>query len=158
MISKMTTEAVKAICSWSYPLPYDVYNYVSFDEAIENKSPLLDVENADNYLCFWDDEILIAYISIYKKGDCVFIGIGLAPDYCSKGLGKYYLKQGIATAKIRYPNDRIWIQVRSWNIRAIRCYESCGFKEQYRKIIKDRFGNDTEFVHMRLESEKYKND
>ncbi len=93
MITNMTPEAVKVICSWKYPSPYDVYN-LSFDEASENGSPLLNKSNTDNYLCFWDDEILIAYISIYKKGDCVFLGIGLAPDYCSKGLGKYYLKQG----------------------------------------------------------------
>lgn len=113
MITNMTPEAVKSICSWQYPPPYDVYNYMSIDEAIKNESPWLDVENADNYICFWDDEILIAYISIFKKEDRVFIGIGLAPDYCSKGLGKHYLKQGVATAKIRYPNDRICIQVRS---------------------------------------------
>ena len=68
-----------------------------------------------------------------------------------KGHGKTYLKQGLETAKARYPGSEIWVEVRSWNIRAIKCYESCGFTEKYKETIKDRFGNDTEFVFMILE-------
>lgn len=151
MITNMTPEAVKEICSWNYPPPYDAYNYMSFNEAIKNKSPLLNEASADNYLCFWDNGVLVAYLGIFQKGESVFLGIGLAPDYCSKGLGKEYLNYGINIAKTRFPNKEIWVQVRSWNIRAIRCYENCGFKEQYRKNTKDRLGNDGEFIFMCLE-------
>ncbi len=154
MITAMNTSAVKAICSWQYPSPYDVYSYMSYDEAVNNNSPLLKDENKDNYLCFWENGTLIAYINVYQTKDRVFLGIGLSPDCCGKGLGKTYLKQGLDVAKTRHPNSEIWVQVRSWNKRAIKCYESCGFEEKYRKITKDRFGNDQEFVFMRLEGEK----
>ena len=92
MITSMNLSCVKEICSWKYPEPYDVYNYISFDEAIRSNSPLLKAENKDNYLCFWEDEILTAYINISKKDDKTFLGIGLAPDFCDKGFGKIYLK------------------------------------------------------------------
>lgn len=151
MITSMNLSAVKTICSWQYPEPYDVYNYMSFEEAVNCGSPLLKEENENNYMCFWENEVLSAYINIYTKDDKVFIGIGLSPDCCGKGHGKTYLKQGLEIAKARYPGSEIWVEVRSWNIRAIKCYESCGFTEKYRRIINDRFGNDTEFVFMILE-------
>ncbi len=151
MKASINISAVKEICSWQYPEPYDVYNYLSFDEAVKSNSPLLKEENKDNYMCFWEKDTLIAYINIYIKDSKAFIGIGLSPDFCGKALGKTYLKQGIETAKNRYPKSEIWVEVRSWNVRAIKCYEACGFKEKYKEIIKDRFGNDEEFVFMRLE-------
>lgn len=151
MITSMNLSCVKEICSWKYPKPYDVYNYISFDEAIKSNSPLLKEENKYNYLCFWKEKKLTAYINIYQKDYNTFIGIGLAPDFCGKGFGKDYLKYGIEKANIRYPNSEIWVQVRSWNIRAIKCYESCGFKEQYRETVIDRLSNEVEFVFMRLE-------
>lgn len=151
MITSMNITAVKEICSWKYPEPYDVYNYVPFEEAVKSNSPLLRDENKNNYLCFWENETLTAYINIYQKDSKVFIGIGLAPDFCGKGLGKTYLKQGIETARSCYSESEIWVEVRSWNERAIKCYENCGFKEQYKETVKDRFGNDTEFVYMQKE-------
>lgn len=149
MISSMNISAVKQICSWKYPAPYDVYNYMSFEEAVKTNSPLLNAENKDNYLCFWENDILTAYINIYRKDSKIFLGIGIMPDYCGKGLGKAYLEKGISVAKSRYPKSEIWVEVRSWNKRAVKCYEKCGFKEQYRKIIKDRFKNNTGFVFMK---------
>lgn len=151
MITSINPSAVKAICSWQYPEPYDIYNYMSFDEAVRNNSPLLKAENKDNYICFWENETLTAYISFYRKDSKIFLGIGLAPHLCGKGLGRFYLKQGTQAAESRYPDREIWVQVRSWNKRAIKCYESCGFTEKYKEIIKDRFGNDEEFIFMSLE-------
>ncbi len=107
MKTSMNISAVKSICSWRYPEPYDVYNYMSFDKAVKNNAPLLKDENKDNYICFWEDETLSAYINIYKKDENVFLGIGLSPDLCGKGFGETYLRQGIETAKSRYPKSEI---------------------------------------------------
>ena len=153
MKTAMNISAAKAICSWKYPEPYDVYNYMSFDEAVESNSPLLNNENKDNYICFWENETLSAYINIYKKDEKIFLGIGLSPDLCGKRFGEAYLIQGIETAKSRYPDREIWVQVRSWNKRAVKCYDNCGFSEKYKETLKDRFGNDEEFVFMRLEED-----
>ena len=142
----MSESAVKDICSWRYLPPYNVYN-CEYDETSRS---LLKEENRKNYLCFWGNNTLNAYINIYSKNDMLFLGIGLSPEKCGKGLGKAYLLQGISEAKKRYPNKKIWVQVRSWNQRAIKCYESCGFKEQYIATARDRYDKDEEFVFMCL--------
>ena len=72
---------------------------------------------------------LVGYTNITKKpnGD-LFLGIGLAPKYCGKGLGSAILENSIEDAKNRYPGSKITLQVRSWNERARKCYEKAGFK------------------------------
>ena len=142
--------AVKDICSWKYPPPYNVYN-CEYDEV---SGSMLEEEKCKNYLCFWENDTLNAYINIYCKNDKFFLGIGLSPEKCGKKLGKVYLLQGISEAKKRYPNKTIWVQVRSWNQRAIKCYKSCGFKKQYKDIEKDRHGKDEEFVFMCLQEKE----
>ncbi len=144
----MDEKTAKQICSWRYEAPYDVYNYMSYEEAIQSKAAILDCDRAENYLCFWKDDCLVAYISIFLNTDKVFLGIGVAPELCGKALGKVCLNQGIREAQKKHPDRELWIQVRSWNERAIRCYKSCGFTENSRKYIKDRFGNCEEFVFM----------
>ena len=54
-------------------------------------------EIKDNYICFWENETLTAYINIHLKDGKVFIGIALSPDNCGKGLGKTYLKNVLQT-------------------------------------------------------------
>ena len=127
MFTKMNDLAAKQICNWKYEHPYSVYNYMEYDEAVKKCAAIVNPEKAENFLCFWDKNVLIAYINIYTMEEKIYIGIGLSPDYCGKGLGEYFLKQGIAEAKKRYPKEKIWIKVRSWNKRALRCYQKCGF-------------------------------
>ncbi len=149
-ITSMNERAAKSICSWNYPQPYDVYNFLSYEESLKHDVAILKQENSDNYLCFWENNVLVAYINFYINSQKLMIGVGLSPEKCGKGLGETYLKLGIKEANKRYPDKTVWVQVRSWNKRAIKCYKNCGFKEQYREIKKDRNGNDAEFVFMCL--------
>ena len=102
MITSINLSAVKAICSWEYPEPYNVYDYMCFDEAVRNNSPLLNSDNKDNYLCFWNDVTLVAYTSIIPKGENLYIGIGVAPQFCGQGMGETLLNQTIIECKRRY--------------------------------------------------------
>ncbi len=147
----MNPEAAKQICSWKYATPYNVYDYMTYEEAVRKQAAITQIPKADNYLCFWDNETLVAYTSIASEEDKVYIGIGIAPQFCGQGLGAFYLDKTVLEAQKRYPDKEIWVQVRSWNERAIKCYESGGFKESYKKTIKDRFSNYEEFVFMCLE-------
>lgn len=146
----MNPEAAKQICSWRYEQPYSVYNYITYEEAVKKQAAITQPENADNYLCFWNDENLIAYTSIILKDEKVYIGIGVSPQFCGQGSGNYYLNKTLFEAKKRYPLNEIWVQVRSWNERAIKCYRKSGFVEKHREIIYDRFNDKTEFVFMRF--------
>lgn len=151
IIESMNSEAAKQICTWQYESPYSIYNYMTYEEALEKQAMITRVENADNYLCFWNNEKLVAYTSILLKDENVFIGIGIAPQLCGQGLGNFCLNKAIIEAQKRYPDKQIWVQVRSWNERAIKCYRKNGFVEKYREIISDRFNQKTEFVFMRYE-------
>lgn len=147
----MTLEAAKQICTWQYEPPYSVYNYITYEEALKTQAMIIRAENADNYLCFWNDKTLVAYTSIIPKNERIFIGIGIAPQLCGQGLGSVYLNKTVIEAQKRYPDIEIWVQVRSWNERAIKCYQKSGFVEKYREIIPDRFNQNTEFVFMRYQ-------
>lgn len=150
-VESMTKKAAKQICSWRYEPPYNVYDYLSYEAALNEQAAITKTENADNYLCFWNDVTLVAYTSIISKDEKIYIGISVAPQFCGQGLGKIYLNQTVIESQRRYPDKEIWVQVRSWNKRAIKCYDRCSFKEIYSKTAKDRFCNAEEFVFMRLE-------
>lgn len=152
IIESMTLEAAKQICSWKYVQPYSVYNYIAYEEAVKKQAAIINPQNSDNYLCFWNNKKLIAYTSIILKEEKVYIGIGIAPQFCGQGLGNVYLNKTVLEAQKRYPDKEIWVQVRSWNERAIKCYHKSGFIEKYKKIISDRFNKNTEFVFMRYEA------
>lgn len=152
LITNMTERAARQICSWNYEYPYSVYNYRPYDEAVKTGARITQNEYKDNYLCFWNEcDILIGYVSLIKKSDKLFLGIGLAPEYCSKGFGKTILLQSIEKAKQKYGNDiDIWVQARSWNERAIKCYISCGFELQYLNTMPDKSNKSIEFYFMKL--------
>lgn len=153
----MNPEAAKQVCSWKYEPLYSAYNYMTYEEAIENQAAIIKTENANSYLCFWNDKMLVAYTSIIPKDERVFIGIGMAPQFCGQGLGNVYLNKTVLEAQKRYPDKEIWVLVRSWNERAIKCYCKCGFVEKYRDIISDRFNQNTEFIFMRYEGKNENN-
>ncbi len=147
----MNPEAAKQICDWKYEPPYSVYNYMTYEEAVKKQAAITQPENADNYLCFCNNKKLVAYTSVISENDKVYIGIGIAPQFCGQGLGDIYLNKTVLEAQKRYPDKETWVQVRSWNERAIKCYKKSGFVEKYRKILLDRFNQNTEFVFMRYE-------
>ena len=151
LITAMTEAAGRQICSRKYEYPYSIFNYLPYDEAVRTGARITKSECKDDYLCFWNEsDILIGYVSFIKKSEKLFLGIGLAPEYCSKGLGKKILFQSIEKAKQRYGDDtEIWIQVRSWNERAIKCYISCGFEAIYNDNIPDKSGNIEKFCFMK---------
>lgn len=151
-IKPMNVEAAKQICSWRYEPPYNVYDYLSYEAALNEQAAITKTENADNYLCFWNDVTLVAYTSIIPKGENLYIGIGVAPQFCSQGMGETFLNQTILECKRRCSCKEIWVQVRSWNERAIKCYIKCGFVEKYRDTITDRFNKTIEFIFMKFEN------
>ena len=148
-ITNMNTDILKEIISWKYEDEYSIYNMDSYEKLVERNSSIIKEENKNNYFCYFNNNILIAYTKlVMKKNGDVFLGIGIAPIYCGKGLGKDILSHTIRVAKERYPNSKITLQVRSWNERAIKCYPKVGFKVTGKETIKDHNGILAEFVFM----------
>ena len=78
----------------------------------------------------------------------IFIGIGLKPEYCGKGNGNYFLVDSLKEIESRYPLKSIYLEVRSWNKRAIKVYEKVGFKITGVESKMDHSGVMSEFVVM----------
>ena len=118
------TEAHKReICSWKYPEPYSVYNLPSFDTLKEQQTGFMDPGREKDYLGFSANDILVGYVNLREKPGGIFVGIGVHPDYCNQGVGRQILQMIPALCS----GQPLYLIVRTWNRRAIRCYQHAGF-------------------------------
>ena len=85
-------------------------------------------QNENNYYGFWESSKLIGYINILEKKTEVFIGIGVESDLCDKHYGRQILGIAYDISKMLYHNKPLYLEVRTWNVRAIKCYEKAGFQ------------------------------
>ncbi len=94
---------------------------------------------------------LIAYGRLTSIQNEAFIGIGLKPSLCGKGIGGNVMKLLIEECRSRFPNCIIVLEVRGFNTRAIRCYENIGF-EIKKKYCKYTLTGNAEFYLMKYRS------
>ena len=140
-LSVMSEEYAREICSWEYDGEYSVYNLSDWETVVRNNWDLAVKEKREsNFLSVTKDQELVAYGVITNVADTVILGIGLKPSLCGKGLGKEIMMLLIEEGKVRFPETPIGLEVRTFNKRAIRCYESIGFK------IRKRYRRDTPTV------------
>ena len=90
--------------------------------------PLADPEKEKDYYAFFDGGILTGYVNIREKNDEVAVGIGVAPDLCGQHYGRDILEYACGISRELHPGKMLSLEVRTWNARAIRCYEHTGFK------------------------------
>ena len=148
----MDDDILKEIISWKYEGEYKEYNLEPYETLVERNSSIIQLEKRDNYLCYFIEEEFIGYTNVVKKPNGeLFLGIGLAPKHCGKGYGSSILNNSINEAMKKHPDSKITLQVRSWNIRAIKCYEKSGFIITKKEKVQDRNGIETEFGFMEYE-------
>lgn len=151
-IKNMNDDIVKEIVTWKYEGEYAEYNLESYESLRERKSSMLDLNKSKNYTCYYSQNELIGYTNLVERDNGeLFLGVGLAPKYCSKGLGKDLLIDTINKAKEKYTGKSIVLQVRSWNKRAIACYLKVGFEITKTEYVKDYKGKETEYVFMKYQ-------
>ena len=147
----MKEKYARQIVDWNYEEKYSEYNLPSYEECKEKNYGITRKDKKDNYIVYILDDIVLFYLTIKPISDNkVYIGVGLKPEYCGKGFGKYFLEDSIKEIKTRYPKSVLFLEVRSWNKRAIKSYERLGFKVINTVILKDRLGNDIEFIEMEM--------
>ena len=86
---------------------------------------------------------LVGYIGLkqYDKfTKSAFLGIVLDPNEMNKGYGEESIKALIKCAFERYNLRRIYLNVNSFNKRAISCYKKCGFREfsRYEEVFENQ--------------------
>ncbi|MBR5410757.1 MAG: GNAT family N-acetyltransferase [Clostridia bacterium] len=123
---KTTEEEKHAICEWKYDGVYSIYNSIPYEEQVKTRRGFANPKN--NYYSFFDGSELIAYINLVEKETEVLLGVSVAPAFCDRGYGQKICKTACGLSRQLYPGKPVCIQVRTWNMRAVRCYEKAGFR------------------------------
>ena len=148
-LEMLTEDQARQICCWKYKGIYSIYNYPDWDTLIKQKWVITQEEKRKNEFTAVIDKSnnLCGYIRFIENKDFVLIGLGLKPSLCGQGLGNILMELLKNECKKRYGSKKIALEVRSFNKRAIKCYERAGFE------ITDVYQKDTligsgEFIKM----------
>ncbi|MBU5425547.1 GNAT family N-acetyltransferase [Tissierella pigra] len=148
-LMELSEEQAKEICSWKYEEKYSIYNFSDWETVVKNRWELsIEEKRKSEFVSIVLNSKLISYGRISLKDDKVYIGIGLKPCCCGKGYGKDIMKLLIEECKRKFPNNRIALEVRSFNKRAINCYINVGFKIKDKYIKKTFDDSEDEFYYM----------
>lgn len=121
-----TDEEKAAISSWKYDGDYAVYNTPPYEEQLRTHRGFANPGN--RFFSFTDGSDLIGYINLKEEESEVFLGIGVHPDLCDRGYGRQICRQARDLSHRLYPGKPLCLIVRTWNMRAVRCYEKAGFR------------------------------
>lgn len=129
---------------WKYEEPYSFYDMTS---DLEDYNELVNeaLRNGNEYFEATVNGELVGFFCLSKEEDEIEIGLGLSPDFCGKGLGREFLNCVIDYINKRYSYGVLSMSVASFNKRAIKVYESCGFKEQT-TFLQETNGGKYEFI------------
>ena len=123
----ITEEEAKEVCSWKYPGEYACYNMPSYEELKARNSMFGNPLRVKNFRSYYDGTLFVGITNLVEEPTEVFLGISLHPDLCGKGYGASIIDEAYRISRQLYPDKTLYLTVRTWNKRAIRCYEKAGF-------------------------------
>lgn len=118
------------ICAWTYPGEYAVYNLPTYEEMKDRGIGFCSPEREKYFSTYFEGGELVGFTNLLEEPNEVFLGVGVRPDCCGQGLGQKIVQMAAARAAELYPGKTLYLEVRTWNQRAIRCYEKAGFVRQ----------------------------
>ena len=130
----LTEDDKQQICSWKYAGEYEIYNLPSYDVMKTQHIGFMNPGKEKNYYAFLDENVLVGFVNIREEDTEVFIGVGVTPALCGKHYGRRILEEAYHISKRLYPEKPLYLEVRTWNMRAVTCYKNAGFHidgEQY---------------------------
>ena len=145
-----TTEEEKIlITEWKYEGEYSVYNAEPYEEQKKKGFGFANPQN--HFYSFYDEKKLIGFINLYEEKTEVFFGIGVKPEECGKGYGSQMTETACKISRGLFPGKPLYLEVRTWNQRAVRCYEKAGFHIAGEPIRQTTSAGEGVFYHMILE-------
>lgn len=128
VFENLSDDDKRQICSWKYDGEYAIYNLPSYEEMQLHQTGFMNPKYAKNYYAFRDESVLVGFVNILEEETEVFIGIGVNPDLCGQHYGQRMLLIAYEISKELYHNKPLYLEVRTWNTRAVKCYEKAGFR------------------------------
>ena len=123
----ITEDEAREVCSWKYPEEYACYNQPPYEELQQKQAMFCDPVRKNNFYSYYDGGQLIGFTNLSEEEHEVFLGIAVHPDFCNKGYGTSIIETACQISHQLYPGKSLYLVVRTWNKRAIRCYEKAGF-------------------------------
>ena len=121
----MTENEKYVIADWRYSGDYALYNTRPYEE--DRKKGVGFAHPGFIGFSFYDRDALIGFTCLYEEDREIMIGIGVAPEYCGRGYGREMLETTCGLSETMFPGKPLYLEVRTWNARAVRCYEKAGF-------------------------------
>lgn len=147
-VRDMTADDARAIATWRYGAPYDVYDW---GEDPEDLAELLAPAGwGDIWFAVEDPQTgeLVGFAELRHEKGLVELGLGLRPDLTGRGLGAAFTESLLAFSRARWRPSRFALDVLPWNERAMRAYEHAGFVRGGRYVRRFEGGAEREFVRM----------
>ena len=143
---KLTESEKYIIAEWKYDGDYAIYNNLPYDEQKKKGFGFANPKNIS--FAFYENGQLIGFTNLFEEDSEVFFGIGANPIYCGKGYGQRMTEQTIALSHELFPNKPLYLEVRTWNERAVKCYEKAGFRIVGEPVIQSTHIGEGAFYHM----------
>ena len=130
---ELSEEEAHAIAAWRYPAPYERYDMR--DGAVEvllrrdkgsGYYPVLEGDELVGFVCFGAEARVRGQ---QEEAATTDIGMGVAPDHVSRGIGAEVLRQAITFAQDHFHASRLRVAVAAFNERSLRLCASAGFVE-----------------------------
>ena len=121
----MTEDEKYVIADWRYTGDYALYNTRPYEE--DRKKGVGFAHPGFIGFSFYERDALIGFTCLYEEDREIMIGIGVAPEYCGRGYGREMLETTCGLSETMFPGKPLYLEVRTWNARAVRCYEKAGF-------------------------------
>ncbi|AEI46160.1 GNAT family N-acetyltransferase [Paenibacillus mucilaginosus] len=129
-LAPLTEEQARVICTWTYPPPYDIYNWKPWETLLVRGEEFADPDiRQKQYRSVLDEEgRLTGFAQLFPMAGVTRLGLGLRPDLRGSGLGTAFVRAIAEEALRQKPANEIDLEVLTWNTRAIRTYEKAGFE------------------------------
>ncbi|WP_455615237.1 hypothetical protein [Eisenbergiella sp.] len=73
--------------------------------------------------------------------------IGIRPELCSKGSGSRGIGLAVQESRHLYRTKTVYLDVRKWNHRVVKCYASAGFRSRD-KLEQETYAGSGGFLRM----------
>ncbi|MFY9945499.1 MAG: GNAT family protein [Exiguobacterium chiriqhucha] len=114
--------------AWHYEGDYAFYNMEADEEDL---AEFLDAaQRGQSVFAVASDGELVGFVSVAQTdAETVDLGLGMKPDLTGNGGGRAFVTSILDFVNTTYAPRRITLSVAAFNVRAIRVYEACGFKQ-----------------------------
>lgn len=152
-LRNFTEENARELCTWKYENEYSIYNFPRWDIVKEQNWAVANEEKRKNeFSAVYKGEQYIGFVRLIKNNNFYLISLGLEPSYCGRGYGKLLMNL-IKSLADKKKINKLRLEVRSFNKRAICCYEKAGFSI-IGKVNKDTLIGNSDFYVMEWTSNK----